>query len=195
MANIAITQYKVTGSRKAVADLWKTLQDLEVNSKDVYLYLLAEHYGINYEKKGISVRGHIYWAEYEENEKDDYALLSFDTESAWASCDMFFDEVNKALDNELSISWREIEPGCGIFYTHDENEFFPEECYVTARGDLFAEECEGAYDNVGDAINKWCEMTGISQDGRTEQAMMDFINDYEYEDEDTGFSINSITFG
>ena len=46
MANICDTQYKVTGSRKAVADLWNTLQELEVNSKNVYLYLLAEHYGI-----------------------------------------------------------------------------------------------------------------------------------------------------
>ena len=63
MANICDTQYKVTGSRKAVADLWNTLQELEVNSNNVYLYLLAEHYGIDYEKKGISVRGHIYWAE------------------------------------------------------------------------------------------------------------------------------------
>lgn len=97
MANICDTQYKVTGSRKAVADLWNTLQELEVNSNNVYLYLLAEHYGIDYEKKGISVRGHIYWAEYEENVEDDYALLSFDTESAWSSCDLFFEEVNKAL--------------------------------------------------------------------------------------------------
>ncbi|MCD8237439.1 MAG: hypothetical protein LUD00_12550 [Prevotellaceae bacterium] len=194
MANIAITHHKVTGSRKAVADLWKTLQDLEVNSKDVYLHLLAEHYGIDYEKKGISVRGHIYWAEYEENEKDDYALLSFDTESAWSSCDMLFDEVNKALGYELSISWREVEPGCGIIYTHDENDFFPEECYVTAYGDLF-DDCEGAYSTIGDAIEKWCEITGISQDGRTELEMTDFINDFEYEDENTGFCINSITFG
>ena len=45
MANICDTQYKVTGSRKAVADLWNTLQELEVNSNNVYLYLLAEHYG------------------------------------------------------------------------------------------------------------------------------------------------------
>ena len=104
MANICDTQYKVTGSRKAVADLWNTLQELEVNSNNVYLYLLAEHYGIDYEKKGISVRGHIYWAEYEENVEDDYALLSFDTESAWSSCDLFFEEVNKALGDELSIS-------------------------------------------------------------------------------------------
>ena len=164
-----------------------------MNSKDVYLYLLAEHYGIDYEKQGISVRGHIYWAEYEENEKDDHALLSFDTESAWSSCDLFFEEVNKALGDELSINWREVEPGCGIFFSHDENGFFPEECYVTAYGELF-EDCEDAYPTIGDAIDKWCEKTGLSPDGRTEQEMMDYINDYEYEAENAHFHINPIIF-
>ncbi len=194
MANTCDTQYKVTGSRKAVADLWNTLQKLDVNSTNVYLYRLAEHYGIDYEKKDLSVRGHIYWAEYEENEEDDYALLSFDTESAWSSCDLFFEEVNKTLNNELSISWREIEPGCDIFYTHDENDFFPEECYVTAYGDIF-DDCEGAYSTIDDAIKKWSEKTGVSLDGKTIQEKMDYINDYEYEDEDANFYINPITFG
>src|SRR5574344_2052379 len=81
-----------------------------------------------------------------------------------------------------------------IFYTHDENDFFPEECYVTAYGELF-EDCEGAYSTFGDAIKLWCEKTGVSQDGRSEQKMIDFINEYEYEAEDTNFCINPITFG
>ena len=195
MANICDTEYRLTSSpRKALADLWSTLQEMEVNKHDVNLYHLAERYGIDYEKKGISVRGHIYWAEYEENVEDDCTLLSLATESAWSSCDMFFDELNKALGNELSISWREIEPGCDIFYTHDEYDFFPEECYVTAYGELF-EDCEGAYSTFGDAIRLWCEKTGVSQDGRSEQKMIDFINEYEYEAEDTNFCINPITFG
>ena len=83
MANICDTQYKVMGERKAVADLWNTLQTMEVNTKNVHLYKLAEHYGIDYEKKGISVRGYIYWAEFEADE--DICLLSFDTESAWSA--------------------------------------------------------------------------------------------------------------
>lgn len=77
MANQATTTYKVTGSRKAVKDLWSTLQKMEVNSKNVWLYQLAEHYGIDYEAKHISVRGHIYWAEFEEDPANDYYLLSF----------------------------------------------------------------------------------------------------------------------
>ena len=108
MANICDTQYQVTGSPKAVKDLWSRLQTLEVNSTDVYLYRLAEHYGIDYEKKGISVRGHIYWAELEENESVDYCVLSFSVESAWSACDLFFDELNKKLGG-VSISYREIE--------------------------------------------------------------------------------------
>jgi hypothetical protein len=129
MSNICDTQYKVRGSRKALSDLWNTLQMMEVNSKDVYLYKLAEHYSIDYEHNCISVRGHIYWAEFEDNK--DGGLLSFDTESAWSACDLFFDELNKVLGNELSISYREIECGCEIFYVHDVGGFFPEECCVS----------------------------------------------------------------
>ena len=78
MANQATTTYKVTGTRKAVNDLWSTLQKMEVNSKNIWLYQLAEHYGIDYEAKQISVRGHIYWAEYEEDPANDYYLLTFE---------------------------------------------------------------------------------------------------------------------
>lgn len=59
MSNPATTNYKVTGSRKAVSNLWATLQGMNVNSQNVWLYQLAEHYGIDYEAKQISVRGHI----------------------------------------------------------------------------------------------------------------------------------------
>ena len=69
MANLATTTYKVTGTREAVNNLWTTFQDMEVDSKDIRLFKLAEHYGIDYEKKQISVRGHIYWAEYGLNMK------------------------------------------------------------------------------------------------------------------------------
>ena len=89
MANQATTTYKVTGSRKAVNDLWSTLQKMEVNSKNIWLYQLAEHYGIDYETKQISVRGHIYWAEYEEDPANDCYLLSFETETAWDEIGMF----------------------------------------------------------------------------------------------------------
>lgn len=191
MANICNTQYKVTGPRKAVIDLWNTFQELEVNSISVPLWKVAEHYGIDYEHGGMSVRGYIYWAECDDDGEN--AILSFNTNSAWSSCDILFEEVNKALGNELSISWREVEPGCCIYFTHDEHDFFTEQCYVISNGDLF-EDCEGPYETFSDAIDKWCEKTGYSRGEKSEQEMLELIDAYEYEDDSLSFSINEIIF-
>ena len=124
MANQATTTYKVTGTQKAVSNLWNTLQRMEVNSRNIWLDDLAKHYGIDYQKKHISVRGHIYWAEYEEDE--DTSLLSFETETAWDACNDLFFEINRLLDDELSISYRCCECGCEVYYTHDEGNYFPD---------------------------------------------------------------------
>ena len=195
MANTCDTSYKVIGSPKVVKKLWNTLQEMEVNSKNVYLYELAERYGIDYEKKGISVRGFIYWAEFEEKESDDYCLLSFDTETAWSACDLFFDELNKALGGELSISYREIEPGCDIYFVHDECGWFPEECCVSSSGEPFEESCSDVFSTVKDAINEWCTKMNIEQGERTDAEMLEYISEYEYDDLDTYFYINEFTFG
>ncbi len=195
MANTCDTSYKVIGSPKVVKKLWNTLQEMEVNSKNVYLYELAERYGIDYKKKGISVRGFIYWAEFEEKESDDYCLLSFDTETAWSACDLFFDELNKALGGELSISYREIEPGCDIYFVHDECGWFPEECCVSSSGEPFEESCSDVFSTVKDAINEWCTKMNIEQGERTDAEMHEYISEYEYDDLDTYFYINEFTFG
>ena len=195
MANTCDTSYKVIGSPKVVKKLWNTLQEMEVNSKNLYLYELAERYGIDYKKKGISVRGFIYWAEFEEKESDDYCLLSFDTETAWSACDLFFDELNKALGGELSISYREIEPGCDIYFVHDECGWFPEECCVSSSGEPFEESCGDVFSTVKDAINEWCTKMNIEQGELTDAEMLEYISEYEYDDLDTYFYINEFTFG
>ena len=192
MANQATTTYKVTGSRKAVSDLWKALQGMNVNTKNVWLNELADFYGINYEAKGFSVRGHIYWAEYEED--DNNALLSFETESARDACNELFEEINHHLHDELSISYRVCECGCEVYYVHDEGSYFPEECCVSAYGEPFDDACDDVYETVKDAIKEWVSKTGIEQGERTEEQMVDFINQYEYENEETYFYIRLFTF-
>ena len=194
MANQATTTYKVTGSRKAVNDLWNTRQKMEVNSKDIWLYQLAEHYGIDYEARQISVRGHIYWAEYEEAPANDYYLLSFETETAWDACNELFEAINHILQDELSISYRVCECGCEVYYTHDEGDFFPEECCVSSYGKPFQDACDDVYETVEDAIKEWVSKTGVEQGERTQEQMVDFINEYEYDDEDTYFYIRLFTF-
>ncbi len=192
MANLCDTQYKITGERNAVADLWNTLQEMNVDEKNVWLGDLAKHYGIDYKAKGFSVRGEIYWAEYEENE--DYALLSFDTETAWAACNDFFDALNDKFEGAFSISYREIECGWGIFCVHDEGEHFPEECCVSAYGEPFEVMHEEPFDTLADAIELWCEKTGIKRGERSDEEMLEYIDQYKYKDEDTFFFINEFEF-
>ena len=152
----------------------------------------CDFYGIDYEAKQISVRGHIYWAEYEED--DENALLSFETESAWDACTELFEEINHHLHDELSISYRVCECGCEVYYVHDEGSFFPEECCVSSNGKPFEDAYDDVYDTVKDAINEWVSKTGIEQGERTEEQMVDFINEYEYENEETYFYIRVFTF-
>lgn len=155
---------------------------------------LAEHYGIDAEGKGISVRGHIYYSEFEEKEKEDFYLLTFETETAWTVCNDLFEAINEALNNELSISYREVECGCEIYCVHDEADYFPEACCVSSSDEPFEDACEETFNNIEDAINLWCSLTGISKDGRDQEQMMEFINEYEYDDKDTYFNIHPFAF-
>ena len=192
MANQATTTYKVSGTRKAVSDLWNTLQKMNVNTKNIWLDDLAKFYGIDYESKHISVRGHIYWAEYEEDEN--HVLLSFETETAWDACNEIFEEINHLLWDELEISYRVVECGCEAYYVHDEGNYFPEEACVSSYGEPFEDACDDVYDTIADAIKEWCSKMNIEQGERTDEEMMDFINEYDYEDDETYFYIRTFTF-
>lgn len=192
MANQATTTYKVSGTRKAVSDLWNTLQKMNVNTKNIWLDDLAKFYGIDYESKHISVRGHIYWAEYEEDEN--HVLLSFETETAWDACNEIFEEINHLLWDELEISYRVVECGCEVYYVHDEGNYFPEEACVSSYGEPFEDACDDVYDTIADAIKEWCSKMNIEQGERTDEEMMDFINEYDYEDDETYFYIRTFTF-
>lgn len=192
MANQATTIYKVTGTRKAVSDLWATFQRMDVNNKNIWLDELAKFYEIDYEAKHISVRGRIYWAEFEED--DDHVLLSFETESAWDACNELFEEINHLLWDELSISYRVCECGCEVFYIHDEGSYFPEECCVSSNGEPFDDACEDVYNTVEDAINEWCSKMNIDKGNRTKEEMLTFIGEYEYDNDETYFYIYEFVF-
>lgn len=192
MANQATSTYRVSGTRKAVSDLWNTLQSMNVNTKNIWLDDLAKFYGIDYEAKHISVRGHIYLAEYEEDE--DHVLLSFETETAWDACNELFEEINHLLWDELEISYRVVECGCEVYYVHDEGNYFPEEACVSSYGEPFEDACDDVYDTIADAIKEWCSKMNIEQGERTDEEMMNFINEYDYEDDETYFYIRTFTF-
>lgn len=65
----------------------------------------------------------------------EYSLLTIET--AWTGCHDLFRVINRKFKDELSISYREIESGCDIYYVHDEDGFFTEECCVSSYGEPF----------------------------------------------------------
>ena len=65
---------------------------------------------------------------------------------------------------------------------------------MSAYGEPFDDACDDVYETVKDAIKEWVSNTGIEQGERTEEQMVDFINQYEYENEETYFYIRLFTF-
>ena len=190
MANQATTLYRISSDNKqSVIEFWNILQSMNVNTKNIWLDELAKRYGIDYEARHISVRGHIYWAEY--NEEDN--ILSIETETAWDKSELI-EEINKVQGYPFSVSYRVCECGCEVFYVHDEGSFFTEECCVSSYGEPFDEACEDVFATIEDAINEWTSKTCIEQGERTNEEMMNFINEYEYENGETYFYIYPFTF-
>ena len=134
------------------------------------------------------------FAEYSENEKDGTCLLTFVTETAWDATTELFEEINHMLWDELSISYRVCECGCEVYYVHDEGNFFPEQAVVSSSGNVFGEAFDDLYNTVADAIKEWCEKMHIEQGERTDEEMLNFINEYKYDDDYTYFYIRIFTF-
>lgn len=185
MANHCYTTYKITGSQKAVKNLWDTLVSMGVNSECVSLSYLAEHYGIDYQSRQISGRGCIFSAEYEESEN----LLTLKTMTAWLGCHKFFWAINEVLGDEMSISYLEKEISAGVFYIHDEGEFFTAKCCVYSYGDPFDHLLYVNFDSIESAIQEWCSKMGVERGNKSEEEMMDYINGYEYDGMDSYFEI------
>ena len=176
MANQCYTIYKITGSQKAVKKLWDTLVSMDVNTQGVWLEDLAEHYGIDYEKQQIAVRGDIFEADYDEDKN----LLTIKTSTAWEGCHNFFWAINEVLGDEMSISFREKEPDSGLFRIYDEGEFFTAKCCVYSFGGPFDDLWYVDFDSIEDAIQEWCSKMGVERGDKSEEEMMDYINGYEY---------------
>lgn len=71
-------------------------------------------------------------------------------------------------------------------------------CYnsrlLNAYGEPFEDASDDVYENIADAIKEWCSKMNIEQGERTDEEMMDFINEYDYEDDETYFYIRTFTF-
>jgi hypothetical protein len=189
MANICNTTYKIYDRVDgATARLFNVLK-IFFDSGDIPLDELAEKFKIDIEEKNICARGYIYNYYF----CSDNCLL-IETESAWTACNDLFNEISKVLDNGLIIDYREIEVGCQVFNVKNTRGSFPEKCCVSASGNPFDEICEGVFDTIEDAISYWCEQMQYDRKDKSESEMLEIIEDYEYQNEDTYFNIYEFDF-
>ncbi len=149
------------------------------------LQTLLNELGIDYKGRNISVRGSIYYHEQDE----EVNVLTICTESAWTPTVELFDAIAELFgEDEVSVSYMAVEVGCEVFQIRDCGEFFPYDCLVSYSGEPFGDGAEEPYESVYDAINFFCEQMHIDRDGRSDEEMRQFIEDYEFPD-DTFFYI------
>ena len=185
MANTCFTTYRIVPSN-VNKDAFNKLIDALSKFADWQIHLgdLADELGVEWRNKGYSVRGKIvYW-------KERQGVIFMDVESAWSACDDLFEDINKTLSKGLSISYREEEPGCDIFYIHDERGFFPDNYFVDAYGGDF--ECS-YFETLEEVIDYWCKCMKCGRGDKTDEQMRAIIEEWEYDDDDTFFFIHEFT--
>ena len=69
-------------------------------------------------------------------------------------------------------------------------EYYDFECCVCSNGIFFGTANNEPYDKLDDAIWLWCDTMEIEPGDRNVDEMIEFINNYEYEDEETFFQIS-----
>ena len=114
---------------------------------------------------------------------DDAIILSVDEENIYESCFDDLKELNETeFNNELIISMRVIDDSYRDFLIHDDVDFFTEDVVVSSSGISEDNFCEPF--SVKDAIMMWCDIMDKEQGNRTDDEMISYINNYDYDDED-----------
>ncbi len=187
MSNICDSTFKICScSAEPVQKIYNAIQKLDANKRwNISLADLADELGIDYKQRNISVRGSIYYHEQDE----EVNVLTICTESAWTPTVELFDAIAEQFgEDEVSVSYMAVEVGCEVFQIRDCGEFFPYDCLVSYSGEPFGDGAEEPYESVYDAINFFCEQMHIDRDGRSDEEMRQFIEEYEFPD-DTFFYI------
>lgn len=119
---------------------------------------------------------------------DDAILLSVDEENIYESCYDDLKDLNETeFNNELIISMRVIDDSYKDFLIHDDVDFFTEDAVMSSFG-IFEDNFYEPF-LVKDAIMMWCDIMNQEQGNRTDDEMISYINNYNYDDEDDAFKI------
>lgn len=197
MPNWATTDYVIVGDKEDVKKIADAAENAGKSGEsswaiDRWLGSFAENLGIDWDGLHLTVRGY-FVSDITYKEDGDTAELRFCTESAWTGCDNLFEAVRVLFNGRVSISYFCEEPGCCVYYKHDEGNYFPADVYVECAGEPFDGQ-DGQYEciTVKDAIDYWCECVEYDRKDETDDEMLQIIEGYVYEDEDAYYYINTV---
>lgn len=187
MPNWCSAAYAIEGDVQEVKALYELMKGLEEHEKPTvengfgtaWLGCLVDALGGDWHK--VQCRGQ--WSELE----FDGCVLTFWTETAWATCNEVFDLVREKYPS-LCYYYRAEEPGMGDYYTNDiEGRYYPDRYLMdlsTDKGDWYTEYFEDL-----PTLYEWLEeMAGVPI--RSEQDIKELEQRWEEINSDAFININ-----
>ena len=189
MSNTCFTTYKVTGNKKDVTKLYKTVKRLDgrktplvkngwYNPK-LWLGCLVKALGGDAEK--VYCRGTITFYEMEDD------VLSIDTETAWSEMSETRQFIESCFPG-MKIYYIEEESGCERYYTNDsEGLFFNDRYYLDGFDD------SEYFETLEEAANYVKEIVGYEVEATFKaigKALSDYVEEHEEDDPDCYYSFH-----
>ena len=153
MANYCDVEMTITGKVEALKEIAeaasKPKRSISTFGDKGWCEVLED---LGIETECLYLRGGIYQKTWKElmdeityNEDNGCSDIKLDYESAWCKLDDVHDALYGKYGDDICISYREIEEGCGIYRTND-MDIYPEKFYMDIDGD-----CD-VYEEIGDVI-------------------------------------------
>ncbi|MBQ0142826.1 MAG: hypothetical protein KBT06_08530 [Prevotellaceae bacterium] len=181
MSNTCFTTYKVTGKKKDVTKLYKTIKRLAGRKTplvpngwyDARLWLGCLVKALGGDPNKIYCRGTITFYEMDD-------VLTFNTETAWAEMAETRHFIESCFPG-MKIYYQEEESGCERFYTNDtEGQFFNDRYYLDGFEDSeYFETLTEAAMYVKDIVRHEVEANFKA----IEKALNDYMEEHEEEDD------------
>lgn len=189
MANTCFTTYKVTGKKKDVTKLFKTIKRLDSRKTplvkngwyDPKLWLGCLVKALGGDPNKVYCRGTITFYQMEDD------VLTLNTETAWAEMSETRHFIESCFPG-MKIYYIEEESGCEIFNTNDsEGIYFKDRYYLDGFDDSeYFETLEQAVEYVKEIVGHDIEATFTAIDN----ALSDYVEEHEEDDPDCYYSFH-----
>lgn len=180
--NFIETTYKISGDTISLTHLWNGLKSINATNEYVDLNNLKHWFEI----EDMDISGDITFCDVEYDMSNNITMITITTESYDKVSHNIFNEINFMFNKKLKISFVEVSgENC---YKHNEGAY-PHECCVLADGSPFDLLFYDPILTIDDAIDYWFKKMKLNKLNKTQKELVEYINNYQYEDEDVTYYI------